>query len=74
MPISRVMTRWTMRKVRTNAKIDFLQPNRLEHNGGEEVSGGLVVTGGDAAAVLEFVEKALDQIALEVDRRRYLKR
>jgi hypothetical protein len=36
-------------------------------NAGEESPGQLVVAGGDAAKVLEFVEKPLDAIALPVE-------
>ena len=38
-----------------------------ESDGGEEVSGELVVAGGDAAEVFEFVEEALDEVALAVE-------
>jgi hypothetical protein len=39
-----------------------------ELDAGEEVSGEFVVAGGDGAKVLEFVEEALDEIALAVER------
>jgi hypothetical protein len=35
-------------------------------NAGEEISGQLVVTGRDSAEMLEFVEEALDEIALAI--------
>src|SRR5215207_1931446 len=35
-------------------------------NAGEEISGQLVVTGRDGAKMLEFVEEALDEIALAI--------
>ncbi len=38
-------------------------------NSGEEISGKLVVTCGDGAKVLEFIEEALDEIALAVERK-----
>lgn len=38
-----------------------------KQNGGEEVARGFVVTRGNAAEVLQLVEKALDQIALAVE-------
>jgi hypothetical protein len=37
-------------------------------NAGEEISGEFVVACGDGAKVLEFVEEALDEIALAVER------
>src|SRR6185312_887197 len=39
-----------------------------EEEGGEEISRELVVARGDAAEMLEFVEEALDEVALTVDR------
>ena len=33
-------------------------------DGGEEVSGELVISGGDGSEVFEFVEEALDEVAL----------
>lgn len=41
---------------------------RGQCDGGEEISGELVVARRDAAKVLEFVEEALDEVALAVDR------
>jgi hypothetical protein len=38
-------------------------------NAGEEISGQLVVTGRDSAEMLEFVEEALDEIALATERK-----
>ena len=38
-----------------------------EGDGGEEVSGELVVARGDATEVLELVEEALDEIALSIE-------
>ena len=38
-----------------------------ESDGGEEVSCELVIAGGDAPEVLEFVEEALDEVALAVE-------
>jgi hypothetical protein len=37
-------------------------------NCGEEISGELIVTRGDAPKVLEFVEEALDEVAFAVER------
>jgi hypothetical protein len=37
-------------------------------NGGEKISGQFVVAGRDGAKVLNFVEEALDEIALAVER------
>ncbi|ESZ53698.1 hypothetical protein X729_31105 [Mesorhizobium sp. L103C131B0] len=39
-----------------------------ELNGGEEITRGLVIAGGDGAEVLEPVEEPLDEIALAVER------
>ena len=36
-------------------------------NGGEKVSGGFVVTGGDGAELLEFCEEILDQVSCFVE-------
>jgi hypothetical protein len=38
-----------------------------KQEGGKEVGGGFVVTRGDASEVLEFIEEALDEIALSVE-------
>lgn len=38
-----------------------------ESNGGQEVSGEFVESGGDASEVLELVEEALDEVALPVE-------
>ncbi len=38
-----------------------------ENDGGEEVSGELVITGGDGTEVFELVEEALDEVALAVE-------
>lgn len=43
------------------------EPNRSEQDGGEEVGGEFVVSGGDAAEMLEFVEEALDKVALPIN-------
>ena len=40
-----------------------------ELDAGEEISGEFVVTCGDGAKMLEFVEKALDEIALAIERK-----
>ena len=37
-----------------------------ESDGGEEVCGELVIAGGDSSEVFEFVEEALDEVALAV--------
>jgi len=44
------------------------QSNGSEGDGGEEVPCELVVAGGDAPEVFDFVEEALDEIALSVKR------
>ena len=48
-----------------------LKPDRQarggKQEGGKEVGGGFVVTRGDASEVLEFIEEALDEIALSVE-------
>jgi len=36
-------------------------------DGGEKISGQLVVTGGDSAKMLEFVQEARDEIALAIE-------
>ena len=36
-------------------------------NGGQEISGGFVVAGGDGSKLLEFAEEILDQVALFVE-------
>jgi hypothetical protein len=38
-----------------------------KQDGGKEVAGGFVVTRGDASEVLEFIEEALDEVALSVE-------
>ena len=38
-----------------------------ESDGGEEVSGELVMAGGDGTAVFELVEEALDEVALAME-------
>ena len=38
-----------------------------EVNGGEEISGGLVIAGGDGAELLEFAEEVFDQVARFVE-------
>ena len=43
------------------------QPDGRQKYGGEIVSGEFVEAGGDAPEVFEFVEKALDEVALAVD-------
>jgi hypothetical protein len=43
------------------------QSNGCDGDGGEEVSSELVVTGGDASEVFEFVEEALDEVAVAVE-------
>ena len=41
--------------------------DRCNVNETQEALGGLVVAGGDAAGVLEFIEAALDEVALLVE-------
>ena len=41
--------------------------NGCESDGGEEVSGELVVSRGDAPEVFEFVEEPFDEVALAID-------
>ena len=36
---------------------------------GEEISGKFIVARGDGAKVLEFIEEALDEIALAIERK-----
>ncbi len=43
------------------------EPERSQSDCGQEVSGGLVVSGCDGSEVLELVEEALDEVALSVD-------
>ena len=43
------------------------EPGRCECDGGEEVSGELVISGCDGPEVFESVEEALDEVALSVD-------
>ena len=43
------------------------ESNGSKHHGGEEVSGELVVAGGDSSKVFEFVEETFDKVALAVD-------
>jgi len=44
------------------------ESNGSESDCGEEISGEFVIARGDAAEVFEFVEEALDEVALSVDR------
>jgi hypothetical protein len=43
------------------------QARGSKQDGGQEVAGGFVVTRGDASEVLEFIEEALDEVALSVE-------
>ena len=43
------------------------EPNGSESDGCEEVSGELVVARGDSPEVFEFIEEALDEVALAID-------
>src|ERR1700687_4497041 len=47
----------------------FKDDSRDQLNGGEKISGQFVVAGRDGAKVLNFVEEALDEIALAVERK-----